>query len=190
MARKLIDVVQQALEHLPPEELTPAQLHQIDAWIDSKRGDTQAEHRELERLLVADASDLTAIDRLAQMADQDGQHALAAELRRKRDEMAGLRARYQKLHERNQPIRDALEMAHLAERLGRRFEARVFLTLAIFEDPDRADLKHDLQRLSRDPRSGKVAGLARRRAAVTRSASGAWRSANRPSSADYGNVNA
>jgi thioredoxin-like negative regulator of GroEL len=155
IASDRIDVVQQSLEHVPTDELVPAQFHQINAWIASKRGDIQTERRELERLLEADPSDLAANDRLAQMAHQDGQHALAAELRRKRDEMAGLRARYQKLHERNQPIRDALEMARLAEQLGRRFEARVFLTLAIFEDPGRDDLKVDLQRLSRDPEAGK-----------------------------------
>jgi hypothetical protein len=38
-------------------------------------------------------------------------------------------------------------MAHLAEHLGRVFEARVFLTLAISEDPDRDDLRRELRRL-------------------------------------------
>src|SRR5262249_16924112 len=69
------------------------------------------------------------------------------ELRRRKAEIDRLRSRYEKLHERKQPIRDAVEMAHLAEQLGRRFEARGFLTLAISEDPDREDLRHDLARL-------------------------------------------
>ena len=55
-----------------------------------------------------------------------------------------IRARYQKLNERKQPIRDAQEMARLAGQLGREFEARAFLTIAIAEDPDRADLKSAL----------------------------------------------
>ena len=59
--------------------------------------------------------------------------------RLKQVELDQLRARYWKLHERKQPIRDAVEMARLAERFGRIFEARVFLTLAISEDPDRDD---------------------------------------------------
>ena len=42
-------------------------------------------------------------------------------------------------------------MARLAEQLGRRFEARAFLTLAISEDPDRDDLRRDLQRLDSGP---------------------------------------
>jgi hypothetical protein len=40
-------------------------------------------------------------------------------------------------------------MARLAERLGRTFEARGFLTVAIRDDPNRQDLRHDLARLSR-----------------------------------------
>ena len=43
-------------------------------------------------------------------------------------------------------------MAGLAEQLGRKFEARVFLTLAISAEPERDDLRQDLQRLM-TPRS-------------------------------------
>ena len=38
-------------------------------------------------------------------------------------------------------------MARLAEQLGRKFEARVFLTVAISDEPERDDLRQDLQRL-------------------------------------------
>ena len=48
-----------------------------------------------------------------------------------------IKARYQKRYERNQPLRDAIEMARLAEQLGRWFEARVFLAVATVVDPDR-----------------------------------------------------
>ena len=53
-----------------------------------------------------------------------------------------------RLYERKQPIRDAVEMAQLAMRLGRQFEARGFLTVAISDDPNRQDLRRDLERLS------------------------------------------
>jgi tetratricopeptide (TPR) repeat protein len=59
--------------------------------------------------------------------------------------------RYEQLFARKQPLRDAVEMARLAERLGRAFEARGFLTLAIADDPRREDLRRDLQRLSQRP---------------------------------------
>jgi hypothetical protein len=59
--------------------------------------------------------------------------------------------RYEKLYDRTQPIRDAVEMAEIAERLGRIFEAQVFLTLAIAEDRERVDLRQTLRRLLRTP---------------------------------------
>ena len=49
-------------------------------------------------------------------------------------------------------------MANLAEQLGRRFEARAFLTVATLVHPDRDDLRHDLARLNRDSRTIKPAG--------------------------------
>ena len=40
-----------------------------------------------------------------------------------------------------QPYRDAMEMGRLAEQLGRRFEAKAFLTIALTVDPKRNDLR-------------------------------------------------
>ena len=39
-------------------------------------------------------------------------------------------------------------MGRLAEQLGRRFEAKAFLTVAIASSPDRADIRRDLARLA------------------------------------------
>jgi hypothetical protein len=61
--------------------------------------------------------------------------------------MDRIKARYQKLFERNQPLRDAVEMARLAEQLGRWFEAHVFLTVAIVVEGNRTDLMRDLERV-------------------------------------------
>ncbi len=151
IATERIDVVQEALTHLPAAESNPAQLHRIQAWLAFKRADVATERRELERLLAADPADLNAFDRLAQLAEKDGQPARATELLRKKVEIERLRARYEKLYDRKQPVRDAAEMARLAEQLGRGFEARALLTLAISEDPDREDLRRDLKRLSQSP---------------------------------------
>ena len=68
------------MTHLPAAESNPAQLHRLNAWLAAKRGDVDTERRELERLLAADPADLTALDRLAQLAEKDGQPARAAEL--------------------------------------------------------------------------------------------------------------
>jgi propanediol dehydratase small subunit len=99
-------------------------------------------------VIAATPADDAALDRLAQLAEKAGQPARAAELRGKKAEMSQLRARYLKLYDRMQPMRDAEEMAGLAEQLGRNFEARVFLTLAIDDEPEREDLRRDLARLS------------------------------------------
>lgn len=45
-------------------------------------------------------------------------------------------------------MRDAEEMAGLAEQLARRFEARVFLKLALDDEPERTDLRRELERLA------------------------------------------
>ena len=44
----------------------------------------------------------------------------------------------------------------LAERLGHRFEAILFLTAAIAEEPDRAELREDLDRLKKAAREPEV----------------------------------
>ena len=148
MATNQIKVVYQALAHLPAEESAPAERHRLRAWLAARRGDIVAERQELELVLAADPADLTALDRLTQVSEQAGQPDQVAKMVGKRAEVVRMRDRYLRLYERNQPIRDAVEMAHLAEQLASPFEARVFLTVAIGEDPDRDDLRQDLQRLA------------------------------------------
>jgi thioredoxin-like negative regulator of GroEL len=151
IATNRIDVVQQALMRLPAAESIPSQIHRLKAWLAVNRGDLATERRELELLSAIDPADLPTLDRLAQLAKKDGQPARAAALLVQKAEIDRLRSRYETLHQRNQPIRNAVELARLAEQLGRVFEARVFLTLEISEDPNREDLRHDLERLSPRP---------------------------------------
>ena len=70
------------------------------------------------------------MDRLIELAVKHAQPERANELRRLRSEIETLENRYLKLFERNQPLRDAAEMAQLAERIGHRFEAKAFRTVA------------------------------------------------------------
>jgi enediyne biosynthesis protein E4 len=145
-----IEMVRQAADHVPAVTATPAQVHRLTAWLAARRGDAEAERRALERLIEADPADVTALDRLAELAATAGQPDRAAGLHRRRDAIPRLQARYRKLDERNQPMRDAAEMGRLAEQLGQRFEARAFLTVAVEVDPQRDDLRSDLLRLKRD----------------------------------------
>ena len=151
MASKQVDVVRQAFAHIPAADSTPAQLHRVSAWLFSHQGDMASERLELERLVAVDPGDLTALDRLIRLAEHDRQPDRAAQLCREKTAIEGVRARYEKLYDRKQPIRHAVEMASLAERLGRTFEARAFLTLAIAEDPEREGPRRDLARLLHSP---------------------------------------
>jgi enediyne biosynthesis protein E4 len=93
-------------------------------------GDEESERRALERLIDTDPAEFEALDRLVELAVKHGQTEQATELTRRRTEIETLEARYLKLFDRNQPLRDAAEMAQLAERIGRRFEAKAFRTVA------------------------------------------------------------
>ena len=151
MASKQVDVVRQAFAHIPAADSTPAQLHRVSAWLFSHQGDMASERLELERLVAVDPGDLTALDRLIRLAEHDRQPDRAAQFCREKAAIEGVRARYEKLYDRKQPIRHAVEMASLAERLGRTFGARAFLTLAIAEDPEREGQRRDLARLLYSP---------------------------------------
>jgi enediyne biosynthesis protein E4 len=142
------DAVEKAMAHMPATEWNLARFHQVNAWLAAHRGDVATERRELELLVAADPADVMALGRLAELAEKGSQPARAADLVGKKTKIDRLRARYLNLHDRTQPIRDAEDLARLAEQLGRRFEARVYLTIAISEDPAREDLRLDLERLS------------------------------------------
>lgn len=151
IATNRIDVVKQAITHLPAMESNPSRLHRQNAWLAAHRGDLALERRELELLVAADPSDVSALGRLALLAEKDDLPARGAELVRRKADIDRRLARYRELRDRKQPFRDAVEMARLAEQLGRLFEARVFLTIAISEEPARVDLLEQLGRLRATP---------------------------------------
>jgi enediyne biosynthesis protein E4 len=153
VATNRVAEVQAAMDHLPAQESTPVEIHRLAAWLAARRGDPESERRALERLIADDRADMPALDRLVELADREGQSARAAELRQEKAAIDPLAARYKNLYRRNQPRRDASEMARLAEQLGRWFEARAFLTIATAVEPDRDDFQRDLDRLSRRARS-------------------------------------
>jgi tetratricopeptide (TPR) repeat protein len=153
VATNRVSDVREALEHLAADESTPAQVERLTAWLAARRGDPAGEQRALERLIAVEPADLAAWDRLAELAVQGRQPAQAALLRAQKVEVDRLTARYHRLYQRNQPIRDAREMARLAERLGRWFEARAFLTVATAVDPGRDELRRELARLEQHART-------------------------------------
>ncbi len=163
-----------ALGHLPPDLATPAEVHRLAARLASRCGDRERERRELTALVAAAPEDLEALERLAALEPPAAETATAR--RGLRAEIERDQGRYRELYRRNQPAHDAEEMARLAERLGHRFEAILFLTAAIAEEPDRGELRADLHRLKEaarergrwEPGPGRQApeGLRRGRAAL------------------------
>ena len=147
MATGRVAEAREALDHLPAAESSPAELHRLAAWFAARRGDVASEQRALEQLVEADPADGAAFDRLAELAVREGQPARAAELRRRKAELDQLKAQYQELLLRDQPVRDAAKMAGLAEQLGHWFEAKVFASVALATEPARDDLRAALARL-------------------------------------------
>jgi thioredoxin-like negative regulator of GroEL len=143
VAANRVAQAREALKHLPLDGSRPAQIPRLAAWLAAKRGDMAMEQRALERLIAVDPTEFTALDRLAALAVERGQPAVAASLRDQKAEIERAQARYKRLYQRNQPRRDAAEMARLAALLGRRFEARAFKTSALAMRPDRDDLPPD-----------------------------------------------
>ncbi len=156
MATQRVADVRQALGHLPVEESTSAEVERLTAWLAAHRGDLDSEQRALERLIAVEPTEFVAFDRLVAIAEKRGKADRAGELRRKKTEIDRLLARYEKLDKRNQTIRDAGEMANLAERLGRRFEAKVLLTIAIATEPNQRHVREQLVGSSQDDSSNHV----------------------------------
>ena len=147
IARNDVAAARQAARHVRFDEMKPGQDHALTAWIAARSGDLESERDALDRVVAADPGDFTAINRLADLAVQNGQLDRVKELRRQQAEIQRIMVSYRQLDERNQPIRDAAELAHMAIALGQWFEARAYLTLAVLANPDRDDLRSDLARL-------------------------------------------
>jgi tetratricopeptide (TPR) repeat protein len=153
--------VRQALGRLPVEDSTPAEVQRLSAWLAAFRGDLEKERQALERLVAINPADFNALDRLLAIAQNEDEADRADELRRQKAEVERLRARYEKLYKRNQTIRDAREMARLAEHLGQSFEAKVLRTIAMATDSEYRD---SIDRASQnvpvtDPQRGTLAEL-------------------------------
>jgi len=149
MAAGRVAEVRKAFGHLPAAESTPAQVHRLAAWLAARRGDAASERKSLERLIAANPGDGSALDRLTVLALRDGQADRADEFRRRKAQCDQLGLRYQKLFLRNQTVRDAEEMARLAEQLGHFFEAKAFWAVALAAEPAREDFGAAMARWER-----------------------------------------
>jgi enediyne biosynthesis protein E4 len=153
-----VNEAHEAVRRLPADDRAPGQLYKLSAWIARTRGDLESEERALERYKNCDAIDFEAMDRLVELAKEQGRADRIADLQHTRAEIKRMEARYCNLFERNQPQRDAAEMGQLAKRLGRVFEARAYLTVAVHVDPDRVDLMRSLAMLQERAENRQLSG--------------------------------
>ena len=153
LATNQLPKVREAIEHLPADDADPAQIYRLTAWIARRQGALAIERRALEHLIEIAPADVGAFARLSELAEKMDQAEQVPELSRQKNEIARLQARYHELHSRNQPIRDAVELARLATRLGLGFEARAYLTIAVSANPRRSDLRDELNQRNRRPSS-------------------------------------
>jgi enediyne biosynthesis protein E4 len=138
---------QTAFKNISAEGASPAMIARLADWLAARRGDVARQRDALERLVEEAPGDTSAWNRLTELMNRAGQPDRAAGLQRQKNKIEAAKDRYQQLFHRNQPTRDAAEMAALAEQLGLWFEARVYLTIADLVDPGRPGLERELARL-------------------------------------------
>jgi hypothetical protein len=144
------DVVLATLARLRSEEIAPARAQRLRAWLAARDGDTGAERIALEHVVATEPSDLPALARLAELAATSGRADEAARLRRRKAERDDLLHRYRGLFRDAAYPSRAVEMAPLAEALGRRFEAMALWTIALRYDASSVAACAALERLAQD----------------------------------------
>ena len=118
------------------------------AWLAARQGDRRAEREALEELIDLDPDEAAVLERLADLAAQDGDMSRLAELRRRKATSDSARLRYSTLLHQFDPAPHPAELARAAQSLGRWFDARAWWKLAARRDEaSRADAEAALARL-------------------------------------------
>ncbi len=123
-AARDVEGVRRALEHLPPDWFTRAELARLRGWLAGQIGDPDRERQEWSALLAEEPGDAPALDRLADLALAAGRRDEAENLRRTKARMSALRKRYVLINKEETRDKHAEELARLATQLGRKVEAR------------------------------------------------------------------
>ncbi len=117
-----------AMVLVPAEELTESERLDLRGWLASRIGNTRAERDALDRLVTI-VPDSAALERLAVLAWDTGQHERARALRRRKAALDAAKDRYRLLLDGTIGPELFAELAGLAESLGRRFEAQGWWSL-------------------------------------------------------------
>jgi tetratricopeptide (TPR) repeat protein len=124
-----LDEVRLALPHLPASLEPENRALSLRAWVAERQGDLAAERDALKQLIDWNPADARALDRLARLESSAGNAGVAARIR---DSIRGVdedRKKYISLLASSSPESHAAELASLALRLGRRFDAARWASL-------------------------------------------------------------
>jgi tetratricopeptide (TPR) repeat protein len=141
----------EALGHLAPDDVPPEEVLALRAWFAARAGDRDRERQALERLLERAPGRSQAVERLAELELLAGRPESAARLRARKVEIDRAKAHYEILV--TKPSAEAeghcVEMARLAEVLGRWFEARSLWSVALERSPGDREAREARARLER-----------------------------------------
>src|SRR5262249_25812702 len=142
----------EALRHLRTNDLSSQELARLGAWLARQRSDVKNEMLALEHALDLDPCDLPTIERLAELAFEEGRQSDGRKLRNRKSELDALKDRYWRLFREDKLNENAGEMARLAESLARKWEASAFLTILDREHPGDPSVRAALARPDPTPR--------------------------------------
>ncbi len=119
-----------AAGHLPLSRFDRAELIEFRAWLVARQGDSGLERSTSTDLVAEEPGNIAAWDRLAEIAFTAGRKDEADNFRKRKAEVNELRNQYKKLLDRDDRAQHAEVLAQLAEKLGRRIEARGWSLIA------------------------------------------------------------
>jgi tetratricopeptide (TPR) repeat protein len=147
-----VDEVMRAASHLPAAGVPRERFLDLRAWLAARQDDRRAEREALEELIELEPDQSAVLERLADLATQDGDLSRLAELRRRKAASDSARLRYAVLMHERDPAPPPAELARAAQSLGRWFDARAWWKLAARRDEaSRAQAETALARL---PKAG------------------------------------
>ena len=116
--------------HLSLGRFTRAEVADLRAWAAARQGNVDVEKSALAALTSEEPGNIAAWDRLAELALSAGKKEEAEYYRKQKAAFNELRKQYKKLLDRDDRAKHANALANLADRLGRRIEARGWKLIA------------------------------------------------------------
>ena len=144
-----VDLATRALEHVPARTLDGPRILSLRAWFARARQDMPGERRWLKELIAVDPGRTSALTRLAELSLKSGDTREAEQLRREKTALDAAVDRFGRLYREDRYGDHLEELARLAERLGRWFEARAFWELVRITSPSNAEAVQALAQVGR-----------------------------------------